>query len=105
MVDRGFKKMESMILAKGCEIIRPPSVSNSKQVSKEQVMENVMEWSVVEKSPAYAFMSRDIRQIREFKFLALHACIQHSLIQCADDVISVVCGLINLQSTCLTRCW
>jgi hypothetical protein len=43
MVDRGFKKMESMILAKGCEIIRPPSVSNSKQVSKEQVMENVME--------------------------------------------------------------
>ncbi len=34
MVDRGFKKIESMILAKGCEILRPPSVSNSKQLSK-----------------------------------------------------------------------
>ena len=98
MVDRGFKKIESIILAKSCEILRPPSVSNSKQLSKEQVITGRKIAGV------RIHVERAIRRIREFKFLSPHACIQHSLIQCADDAIFVVCGIINLQ-TCLTKCW
>ncbi len=97
MVDRGFKKIESMVSAKGCEIVRPPSVSDGKQLSKEQVITGR------KIAGARIHVERAIRRIREFKFLAPHAGIQHSLIQCADDAISIVCGLTNLQS-CLTRC-
>ena len=35
MLDRGFKKVHSMLLEKGCDIVRPPSVSEGKQLSKE----------------------------------------------------------------------
>ena len=35
MLGRGFKKVHSMLLEKGCDIVRPPSVSEGKQLSKE----------------------------------------------------------------------
>ena len=97
MVDRGFKKIESMVLQKGCVIVRPPSVSDGKQLTKQQVLTG-------RKIAGVRFhVERAIRRIREFKFLAPHACVQHSLVHNVDDAISLVCGLINLQS-CLIRC-
>ena len=97
MLDRGFKKVYSMLLEKGCDIVRPPSVSEGKQLSKEQVLTGRKIAGV------RIHVERAIRRIREFKFLGPHACIQHSLIKYADAAMSLVCGLINLQS-CLTRC-
>jgi hypothetical protein len=60
MVDRGFKKIEIIILAKSCEILRPPSVSNSKQLSKEQVITGRKIAGV------RIHVERAIRRIREF---------------------------------------
>jgi hypothetical protein len=97
MLDRGFKKVQSMVLEKGCEVVRPPSVSEGKQLSKEQVLTGRKIAGV------RIHVERAIRRIREFKFLAPHACIHNSLVSCADDAIFLVCGLINMQS-CLTRC-
>ena len=97
MLDRGFKKVYSMLLEKGCDIVRPPSVSEGKQLSKEQVLTGRKIAGV------RIHVERAIRRIREFKFLGPHACIQHSLIKYADDAMSLVCVLINLQSY-LTRC-
>lgn len=97
MVDRGFKKIESMVLQKGCVIVRPPSVNDGKQLTKQQVLTGRKIAGV------RIHVERAIRRIREFKFLAPHACVQHSLVHNVDDAISLVCGLINLQS-CLIRC-
>lgn len=97
MVDRGFKKIENMVLQKGCVIVRPPSVSDGKQLTKQQVLNGRKIAGV------RIHVERAIRRIREFKFLAPHACVQHSLVHNVDDAISLVCGLINLQS-CLIRC-
>lgn len=97
MVDRGLKKIESMVLQKGCVIVRPPSVSDGKQLTKQQVLTGRKIAGV------RIHVECAIRRIREFKFLAPHACVQHSLVHNVDNAISLVCGLINLQS-CLIRC-
>jgi hypothetical protein len=34
MFDGGFKKVQSMVLEKGCEVVRPPSGSEGKQLSR-----------------------------------------------------------------------
>lgn len=68
MIDSGFKKIGSIILDKGCEIVRPPSVFNSKQLSKEKVITGKKIAGV------RIHVERAIRRIRKFKFLAPHAC-------------------------------
>ena len=97
MVDRGFKKIGTMVLSKGCSLARPPSVSEGKQLSKQQVLTGRKIAGV------RIHVERAIRRIRDFKLLSPHACINHSLIPYTDHAFNVACGLINLQS-CLTKC-
>jgi hypothetical protein len=80
MFDGGLKKkVQSMVLEKGCEVVRPPSVSEGKQLSKEQVVNGRKIAGV------RIHVEQAIRRIRELKFLAPHACIHSSLVSFADD--------------------
>ena len=38
MVDGGFKKIETMVLSKGCSLVRPLSVLEEKKLSKQQFL-------------------------------------------------------------------
>lgn len=38
MVDRGLKKIETMVLGRGARLVRPPNVSEGNQLSKNQVL-------------------------------------------------------------------
>ena len=44
-------------------------------------------------------VERAIRRIREFKYLAPHACTDTHLIDTVDDAVNLVCGLVNLQGS------
>lgn len=47
----------------------------------------------------YFYIERVIRRLREFTLLKPHACVNHSLVKVLDDVITIACGLINLQDS------
>ena len=38
MVDGGFKKIETMVLSKGCSLVRPLNVLEEKKLSKQQFL-------------------------------------------------------------------
>lgn len=44
-------------------------------------------------------MERVIRRLREFDMLKPHACVNMNLIKVLDDIITIACGLINLQDS------
>lgn len=92
MADRGFKHIQHLIVSKNCILVRPPSVSASTNPTKSEVLETKRIASL------RIHVERVIRRLREFSFLAPHACIDNKLIPTTDHVIKIVCGLINLQS-------
>lgn len=92
MADRGFKHVEHLLVIKGCTLVRPPSVSAGTKLTKSEVLETKRIASL------RIHVERVIRRIREFSFLAPHACIDNKLLLHTDNVIKIVCGLINLQS-------
>lgn len=92
MADRGFKHIEHLLVTKGCVLVRPPSVSTGTKLSKDEVFETKRIASL------RIHVERVIRRIREFSFLAPHACIDNKLLPFTDNIIKIVCGLINLQS-------
>lgn len=92
MADRGFKHIEHLLVAKNSKLIRPPSVSSNTKPSKAEVLETKRIASL------RIHVERVIRRLREFAFLVPHACIDNKLIPYTDQIIKIVCGLINLQS-------
>ncbi|KAJ8964893.1 hypothetical protein NQ314_004532 [Rhamnusium bicolor] len=89
MADRGFKHIEHLLVTKGCVLVRPPSVSASLKSSKTEVLETKRIASL------RIHVERVIRRLREFSFLAPHACIDNKLIPYTDLIIKIACGLIN----------
>lgn len=92
MADRGFKHIEHLLVARNCKLVRPPSVSSNIKSTKAEVLETKRIASL------RIHVERVIRRLREFAFLAPHACIDNKLIPHTDHIIKIVCGLINLQS-------
>ncbi|KAJ8946140.1 hypothetical protein NQ314_008962 [Rhamnusium bicolor] len=92
MADRGFKHIEHLLVSKGCVLVRPPTVSAGTKPTKDEVLETKRIASL------RIHIERVIRRLREFSFLAPHACIDNKLLGYTDNVIKIVCGLINLQS-------
>lgn len=97
MVNRGLKTIATMVLERRARLVRPPSVSEEKQLSKDQVLTGRRIAGV------RIHVERAIRRICEFRFIGPHAHLHRSLIKHADDVCFLLCGLGNLQS-CLIRC-
>lgn len=48
-------------------------------------------------------IERVIRRLREFTMLKPHACVNNYLLGKLDDVITIACGLINLQSSLINK--
>lgn len=96
MADRGFKHVETVLLKKDCKLVRPPSVGKDEVLSMESTIEAKQIASL------RAHVERAIRRIREFSFLAPHACTHHQMIRYLDDATTVACALINLQGPLLS---
>ncbi|KYN50570.1 hypothetical protein ALC57_07107, partial [Trachymyrmex cornetzi] len=91
MADRGFKHIDHMLQKKKCILIRPPSVSSDKKLSKAEVLETKRIASL------RIHIERVIRRIREFSILKPHSGIHHRTLDSIDDMITVAAALINLQ--------
>jgi hypothetical protein len=91
MADRGFKSIETLLHQKGCCLCKPPSVSKNDKLSKQLVHEA----KVI--AALRVHVERVIRRIREYHYLAPHACIPSHLVSLTDCAIIVVAGLVNLQ--------
>ena len=91
MADRGFKHIESLLISKGCELVRPPSVEQDEILSEDT--------TILAKQIASlrSHIERAIRRVREYAFVAPHACTNNKLVHYLDDVVRTVAGLINLQ--------
>lgn len=93
MADRGFKHVETYLLKHGVKLMRPPSVVTGAKLSKTEVRETKQIASL------RIHVERVIRRLREFRILKPHACVNHSIVKVLDDIITVACGLINLQDS------
>ncbi|CAG4963203.1 unnamed protein product [Colias eurytheme] len=93
MADRGFKHVEVYLRRMGVKLVRPPSVVSGCKLSKAEAKETKQIASL------RIHVERVIRRIREFNMLKPHACLNLSLVKVLDDVITIACGLINLQDS------
>lgn len=93
MADRGFKHVETYLLNDGVRLVRPPSVGKGTKLSKSEARETKQIASL------RIHVERVIRRLREFNMLKPHACLNHNLVKVLDDVITIACGLINLQNS------
>lgn len=93
MADRGFKHVELYLRKMGVLLVQPPSVVSGAKLSKTEANETKQIASL------RIHIERVIRRLREFNMLKLHACLNLSLVKVLDDVITIACGLINLQDS------
>lgn len=91
MADRGFKSIDTLLNKKNCNLIRPPSVSQYTKLTKDDVLETKRIASL------RIHIERVIGRLREFETLKPHALINCQLVCNTDEIITIACGLINLQ--------
>jgi hypothetical protein len=92
MADRGFKRIEPFLASKQCFLVRPSSVKTGTKSTKKEVIDSR------KISRLRIHVERAIRRIREFNFVSPHSCIDNKQLKHADDVVKIVCGLVNLQN-------
>ncbi|XP_048487349.1 uncharacterized protein LOC119692329 isoform X1 [Plutella xylostella] len=93
MADRGFKHVEVYLRKMGVLLVRPPSVVSGAKLTKAEAKETKQIASL------RIHVERVIRRLREFNMLKPHACLNLSLVKVLDDVITIACGLINIQDS------
>ncbi|GBO98519.1 hypothetical protein EVAR_111_1 [Eumeta japonica] len=93
MADRGFKHVEQYLRKEGVQLVRPPNVTTGAKLSKSEVRETKQIASL------RIHVERVIRRLREFNMLKPHACVNHNLVKVLDDVITIACGLVNIQDS------
>ena len=89
--DRGFKEVEGHLVARGCHLIRPKSVAKDEHLTAK----NVFQMKTI--AGLRIHIERVIRRVRVFKFLEMHSGIRLSMVDLLDDIVQMVCGLVNLQ--------
>ncbi|XP_056636272.1 uncharacterized protein LOC130444923 isoform X1 [Diorhabda sublineata] len=92
MTDKGFKNVSTKLATYGCVLIRPPSVSASTFISKDEILESKRLASL------RIHVDRVIGRLREFNMLLPHVRVDLKYLSIFDDVVVIVCGLINLQN-------
>jgi len=92
MADRGFKGIQTLLLDKNCELIRPPSVSTNAKLSKEEALETKRIASL------RIHIERVIRRLREFSMLQPCANSSSNYIKHLDSIVIIAARLSNLQS-------
>lgn len=97
MADNGFKSIDLMLEKQMCKLVRPPSVFSNKKSTKEEVLETKRIASL------RIHIKRVIGRLRDFKTLKPHALVDLSLVSNVDDIITILCALINLQTPIITQ--
>lgn len=92
MADRGFKQVAQLFEARNSSLVKPPSVSSSKKPTKEEVRETRTIAAL------RIHIERTIRRLREFRMLKEHSCINKNMVHHLDSVVTIACGIINIQS-------
>lgn len=91
LADRGFKEIESVFSSHGIKLLRPPSVyAGTKQTATEVLQSKVI-------ASLRVHVERVIRRVREFSILKPHSVVNYKYVSCLDELVVIVCGLINLQ--------
>lgn len=91
MADRGFKHIDALLLQHKCTLVRPPSVSEGKKLSKSESREAKRIASL------RIHIERIIRRVREFQMLRMQYVVHNSLLYLMNCIVIIVCGLINVQ--------
>lgn len=97
MADRGFKEIESMLVSKNIVLLRPPSVYTNNKPSQQEVLESKTIASL------RIHVERVIRRLREFRFLKPHSEVHHKHVVHLDHIVTIACGLINLQKDIISK--
>jgi len=92
MADRGFKGIQTLLLDKNCELIRPPSVSTNAKLSKEEALETKRIASL------RIHIEKVIRRLRKFSMLQPCANLSSNYIKHLDSMVIIAAALSNLQS-------
>lgn len=93
LADRGFKNIDKYLIDRNCKLIRPPSVTQDRALTKDAVREGKRIASI------RVHVERVIGRLREFQMLAPHACIDSHSIWMLDDVVKIACGIVNFQGS------
>ncbi|KAK3891709.1 hypothetical protein Pcinc_004418 [Petrolisthes cinctipes] len=88
---RGFKEVEADLTARGCHLARPASVGKDEQLPAKKVVD----MKII--AGLRIHLERVIRRIRVYKILDMHSCVPLSMMDVLDDIVRIVCGLVNLQ--------
>lgn len=91
LADRGFKEVEGDLDARGCHLARPASVSQGEQLPARKVLN----MKII--AGLRIHVERVIRRIRVYRILAMHSCLPLSMMDLVDNIVYIVCGLVNLQ--------
>ncbi|KAI8437945.1 hypothetical protein MSG28_010611 [Choristoneura fumiferana] len=92
MAGRGFKGIESLLSTKNAKLLCPPSVQSYSKVTKEEVIKTKVIASL------RVHIKRVIRRVRQFDMLKPHALVNHKHLKYLDEIVTIACGLINLQN-------
>lgn len=91
LADRGFKEIETLLSAHSIKLLRPPSVySGTKQTTSEALRSKVI-------ASLRVHVERVIRRVREYNLLKPHSVVNYKYVPYLDEIVLIVCGLINLQ--------
>jgi DDE superfamily endonuclease len=90
LADRGFKHIEAALDTRGVTLLRPPSVSKNKPMSK---VENVQCRQV---AAVRIHVERYIGRLRNFQFIAPHATVPVKMIPLVDACVVIAAGLTNV---------
>ncbi|KAI8437943.1 hypothetical protein MSG28_010610 [Choristoneura fumiferana] len=99
MAGRGFKEIECLLSTKNVKLLCPPSVRSYSKLTKEDVIKTN------EISPLSANIERVIKKVQEFHMLKPHAVVNHKHLKYLDEIVTIACGLINLQNPVLNADW
>lgn len=95
LAEREFKQISPMLEAKGCILVRPPSVGADEILSKKDVKLGKVIASI------RIHVERIIQRIRLFEMLKPHAYVHHSLLKYMDHIVIIACALVNVQKPIL----
>lgn len=99
MADRGFKHVDTVLVAKKCAVARPSSVPDDEEIKSSKGAVKLYKRI----SSLRIRVERVIQRVREFSLLALHACVNHHLTGKLEYAVIIACGIINLQASIIKQ--
>ncbi|KAJ8673695.1 hypothetical protein QAD02_004957 [Eretmocerus hayati] len=97
LADRGFKRLSTLVQLHRCKLVSPASVKGDEKSSEEDVRLSR------QISSCRIHIERVIERIREFRFLDIHSTVDNHYLPILDDIVVIVCGIMNIQGRVLKQ--